>query len=271
MAKQKEKLIDFHTHIYPNAIADKAVDSVSRFYDIPILGNGLLEDMEKGASNFDVRAFVVLMVATSPRQVESINNFGKGIISNKVFVYGSLHPQYENNIQEIDRMLDFGFSGVKMHPDFQQFNIDDPSLFPIYAKLEEKGLPILMHMGDERYEFSRPQRLAKVLDHFPSLKVVAAHMGGYTRWDEVRKYLVGRNVMFDTSSTLWSLGPQGCRQLIMEHGCDKIIFGSDYPVMSVNKEMELFDQMELPQEIRSKILFENATSFLFANHRNDGE
>lgn len=259
---ERERLIDFHTHIYPDSIAQKAVDSVGSFYHIPMQGKGLLEDFQRGADRFDLRASVVHMVATIPRQVETVNKFGQELLSDRVFVFGSLHPQFEQNLAEIDRLRTLGFSGVKMHPDFQQFNIDDPALYPVYAHLEETGFPILMHMGDARYDFSRPHRLAKVLSDFPGLTVIAAHLGGYCRWEEVRRHLAGRRLYMDSSSCLWSLGIEGCRTLIEEHGIDKIFFGSDYPVISINAEMELFDRMGLDAASRSKILYENAARFL---------
>lgn len=259
---EKQRIIDFHTHIYPGNLADRAVDSVSSFYNIPMQGQGIMEDMKSGATLYDVRGYVVHLVATSPSQVQNINSFGRGIITPGVFVFASLHPNYDDNINEIDKIAKFGFSGVKLHPDFQKFNIDEPSMFPVYEKLEALGLPLLMHMGDERYDFSRPYRLAKVLDTFPGLRVIAAHMGGYSRWDEVEQYLAGRNLFFDTSSTLWSLGIKGCAKLINLHGADRVVFGSDYPVTTIDKEMDLFNKMELSEDDRQKILYKNAAAIL---------
>lgn len=165
-----------------------------------------------------------------PHQVPSINNFIHASCADNpnLVGFGSLHPDYEGYAQELDRMVEIGLRGVKLHPDFQKFAIDDPKVYPIYDSIRAHGLPILMHMGDDRYDYSHPKRLARMLEDFPGLVVIAAHFGGYQSWDEVPRYLAGRpDLYFDTSSSLAFISRDQARSLIELIGEDRFFFGTD--------------------------------------------
>jgi hypothetical protein len=170
---------------------------------------------------------------------------------------GTMHPDLDNIDSEIDRIISMGLRGIKLHPDFQEFNIDDESMMPIYGAAAGK-LPILIHMGDEVKTSSRPKRLARVLDLFPDLTVIAAHLGGYQMWDESLEYLAGRNVYFDTSSSLFCLDKEKAVEIIRRHGVEKVLFGTDYPMWTHEDELERFDNLGLSEDERRLILYKNA-------------
>lgn len=252
------EIYNAHSHIYPEKIADKAVVSIGNFYDIPMdvpvaTSEMLLSDGEP----FGIKKYLVCSAATDPSQVESINSF---IISEckkhpQFIGFGTLHAHYEGGFErEVDRIIEGGLRGVKLHTDFQKFNIDDKEALEMYSALEGK-LPVLFHMGDKRYDYSAPERLASVMKQFPDLVVFAAHLGGYNAWERARKHLYGLpNIYYDCSSSLFALSPQEAAQLIREAGVDRVMFGTDFPMWSTESELLRFEALPLTEEERVKIL-----------------
>ena len=159
MARRKrENIIIMHCHIFPDKIEEKAVSAIGAFYDIPMQNKGTSEFLLADGRPVGVNKYLVCSTATTAHQVESINNFvaREAGLHPEFIGFGSLHPDYEDVAAEIDRMLSLGLRGIKLHPDFQKFNIDDERAFPIY-KAAEGRLPILFHTGDDRYDFLEPQ------------------------------------------------------------------------------------------------------------------
>lgn len=257
-------IIDFHAHIYPEKIAAKASKSVGEFYDIPIEYDGSAETLLKNGSKIGVEHYIVHSTATKPTQVESINNFILEECSkHPEFVgFGTIHQEYENFEKELKRIKDAGLKGIKLHPDFQKFQIDTPAMDDIYDAIEALELPVLVHAGDFRYDFSGPKRIRNLIDRHPGLMVIAAHFGGYTEWEDAIEYLVGQNVYFDTSSSIWKLGKQKAVDIIHNHGVEKMLFGTDYPMWDHEEELARVMGLGLSHEENEMILWENAARLL---------
>ena len=259
-----EKIIDFHAHIYPEKIAEKATKTIGAFYDAPMAYTGLTQELLESGRKIGVEKYIVHSTATKPEQVESINNFVISEITKKSsFIgFGTIHPDYENPQKELERIKKAGLKGIKLHPDFQKFAINTSKMDPIYEILSELQMPVLVHAGDKRFAFSNPKLIAHVLDKHPQLLFVGAHFGGYTEWDDAMNYLVGRKIWFDTSSTLWKLPVDFANTMIEKHGCEYFLFGSDFPMWDHSDELQRFNKLALSQEQRRKILYENAVKLL---------
>lgn len=257
-------IIDFHAHIYPAKIAEKASDTIGQFYNIQMKYKGSPESLLESGSRIGVDRYIVHSTATAPHQVESINNYIIGEVeSHPEFIgFGTIHPEYENYENELIRIYSAGLMGIKLHPDFQKFPIDLREMDDIYEVIAGLKMPILVHAGDYRYDYSGPKRIAHVLEKHPTLKVVAAHFGGYTQWEDSEKYLVGKNVWFDTSSSLWKLTPDEAMRMIRNHGVEKMLFGVDYPMWDHQEELERFNKLPLTPEERDAILYKNAMDLL---------
>jgi predicted TIM-barrel fold metal-dependent hydrolase len=258
--KMKEfAIIDAHAHIFPEKLAEKAVESIGKYYGIPMSGKGTVPDLLENGRRAGIRKYVVHSTATKVEQVETINNFIASVQAknSELIGFGTLHPGLENIGREVERIISLGLQGIKLHPDFQEFNIDDEDMMPIYGALEGK-LPVLIHMGDEVKTSSRPERLSKVIRMFPNLTVIAAHLGGYQMWGESVRYLVGKNLYFDTSSTLFRLDGQKAADIIRAHGVEKVLFGTDYPMWVHEEEVDRLDSLELTQSEKRLILCGNA-------------
>ena len=254
-------IIDFHAHIFPDALAPKAVAHIGRHYGISMNRNGLLEDLVESADRSDVSHIVILSSATRPTQTDTVNRWLAERQDERFIAFGTLHPDSEHIDEELQNLLALGLRGVKLHPEFQAFDIDDPKMDRIYRAVGDT-LPILMHVGDPRQDRSAPTRLRRVLDRFPQLKIVAAHLGGYERWDEARETLIGLPIWLDTSSALWAMPPEAALDLIRSHGTDRVVFGTDYPVNSHAQELALFDRLALTDGERQAILHDNAAGIL---------
>ncbi len=255
-------IIDAHAHIFPDKIAQKAVDGIGGFYDmLKMRFDGKLSSLLEIGEKAGMDKYIVQSVATVPAQVVSINTFIADCVAehpDKLIGFATIHPDFEDVSGELDRAMALGLKGIKIHPDFQRFCIDDEKAIPIYEYAVEHKLPILIHTGDFRYEWSKPSKMAKVLDKYPDLIAIGAHFGGWSEWDDAMNVLTGyKNFYVDTSSSLYSMTPDEARKAIDAFGIDKVFFGTDYPMWNPVDEMELFNKIPLTDDEKELILYKN--------------
>jgi len=257
MNKIKREVIDTHTHIFPPNLAVRASDNVVNYYNLTREGDGTTETLLKGGEEFENIRFVISSAAIKPSNVVNGNNFLLESAKNesKFIPLCSFHPDmdYNEGIQELERIKKEGAKGIKLHPDFQNFPIDRENIFPFYKACAELKLPILFHVGDENSDISSPTRLYKVINRLPNLIVIAAHMCGYQAWDEAERVLIGTHVYTDTSDALIWLPPERVYNMIKKHGADYIMFGSDYPLRLTISAYNALDALPLSEEEKVKI------------------
>ena len=258
-------IIDAHAHIYPDKIAVRASASIGEFYDMPVSYDGTIDHLIELGDNAGVNMFLVQSVAVAPKNVESINDFIAKEVARKPdrFIgFGSLHPDMENAADEVERVKTMGLLGIKLHPDIQGFDIDDKIAYKIYEACED-NLPILIHTGDHRYLHSDPRRIPQILKDFPKLKLICAHFGGWSQWEEAENILAGReNIWVDTSSSMYALTADRAKELINAFGEDRIIFGSDYPMWNPADEILNIERLNLPESVKEKISYKNLSTLV---------
>ncbi|MBQ8808047.1 MAG: amidohydrolase [Clostridia bacterium] len=255
------KIIDFHAHIFNPKIAHLAIENLEQHYGMKWECKGTFTDMKAQMDQSGFYKAVIFSTPTKPTQVVINNDFLFDLKDDRFIIFGSVHPDYEDVAYEIQRVKNHGLKGFKFHPDFQRFNIDDDKALFMYEKIGE-DYPIVLHVGDKNLDYSNPVRLSRVLEIFPNHKFVAAHMGGYSMWDNEVRCLVGKNVWFDTSSTMWEVTPEKMVQMIRAHGADKVLFGTDYPAVSLAAEAEKIEALNLSEEEKEKIFYKNAATLL---------
>ncbi len=259
-------IIDAHAHIYPDKIASKAASAIGAFYDISMDCNGSVGTLLTIGKQAGISRFLVHSVATVPHQVKSINRFvlKEAQLHPEFIPFMTLHPQMsEAEIEEeVDFCINSGIYGIKLHPDFQKFAINSTEAKRIYNVVGAR-LPILLHTGDNRYNFSHPSYLAEVAKQYKHMRFIGAHFGGYDCWDEVASIYNGLdNVFFDTCSALPFMSSEQATHLIKTMGADKFFFGTDFPMWKAKEELERFLAIPITEREREDILANNLIKFL---------
>lgn len=258
------QIIDFHTHIYPDAIAKKAAESIRQFYNI---GGGHMDGTVDQLLNHGRKAgitrYIVLPVGLKPDHVGHINNFilEQTKLHSEFTGFGTLHAAMPDLAEETQRILDMGLRGIKMHPDSQVFAIDDPRLFPAYEILQGKA-PVILHMGDVRFDYSHPLRLRRVMELFPKLDFIAAHFGGYSMYETAFEILRDKRCYFDISSSMMFMPEGVAEQYIRAYGPHRLVYGTDFPLWDPETEVKRFLELKLTPDEIEQIAYKTARHIL---------
>lgn len=265
--------IDFHTHAFVDTIAEKAMAKLentlltSGYPDCePPVTRGTVGELLAVMDKSGVDKAVLLPIATKPSQQKTINDWAKSVSSERLICFGSVHPDAEDAFEELERIKALGLKGVKLHPDYQDFFADDEKLFPIYRKCADLGLPVILHAGLDALSMDcihcTPQMSARVLDEIPEMTLILAHLGGNEVWDDVEKYLVGRNVYLDTAFIAGHISDQQALRIFRNHGIDKILFASDCPWHTPAKEKAMLERIGLSESELEAVSHKNAEKLL---------
>ena len=257
------KIIDMHTHVYPDAIAGKAAESIRNYYHLGDNMDGTIQTLLQQGQKAGICRYLILPVAVKPEHVHSINRFILGQLEAHACFdgFGTVHAGMENPADTVRQFSALGIKGIKIHPDCQHFDIDDPRMFPVYEEAQGK-MPMMIHMGDERYTHSHPARLRRILQEFPGLQVCAAHFGGHTMYETAREQLSDTSCIMDISSTLMFLDPGMAEWYVNHYGAERLAFGTDYPVWDPAREVERFLSLNLTAEQKEQIAWKTAAEFL---------
>ena len=261
--------IDFHTHCFPDKIAPRAMELLAKSSAlVPVSDgtkNGLLENMAEDGVDISV----VLNIATNAHQQASVNNFAAELNQQeKLLAFGSVHPDAENIFEELEHICELGLLGVKLHPDYQGFYVDDEKMKPIYKKISSLGLITVFHAGVD-YGYAAPyhcmpENLARALSWFES-PVVAAHWGGLMCHEGVLKHLCGLPVYFDVSFAYGAVALPMVKKIAEKHGVDKLLFGSDSPWHRPSEEKRVVENLDLSEAEKNRIYYQNAAKLLGIN------
>ncbi|MCQ2485620.1 MAG: amidohydrolase family protein [Clostridia bacterium] len=255
-------IIDSHCHVYPDKIAEKASGATGNFYDIGMCLDGKVSTLIEAGKQAGIDKYIIQSVATTPKQVGSINRFIADTVkehSDIMYGLGTLHPDSEDMEGDVRNVVELGLKGVKLHPDIQGFKLDDYRCLKIYELCEKNGLAVLLHTGDKRYDFSNPNRLIPILDIYENLTVIGAHFGGWSIWEKATDILHGRkNFYVDCSSSFYSLDDDTIVKLIRVYGVDNVVFGTDYPMWDPKSEVDRLKSLPLTDEEKEKIFWKNA-------------
>ena len=262
-------IIDFHTHAFNDKIAEKAIARLQAVAKMPVYSDGRINAVDEVIKSGEIDKAVLLPVATKPTQQKIINDWAAEVKENypDIIPFGSVHPDAEDVFEELERVKSLGLHGVKFHPDYQDFFIDEERLFPIYEKCAELSLPVIFHAGWDPLSpdlvHAVPKASATVHKKVPEMTMILAHLGGYRLWDEVEEYLVGLdNVYLDTAVIAGAIEPAQFERICRNHGTDKILFATDFPWHKASMERELIESTSLSDEDKKKILGENAEKLL---------
>jgi len=265
-------IIDFHTHAFPDALAERAVKALleegRKKYDVQAYLDGRISSLLASMDKSNIEKSVICSIATKPSQFDPILKWSKQIMTDRIIPFPSLHPESPNVVEQVRQIKEGGFKGVKFHPYYQDFEIDEKRLFPIYEELQRQRLIVVMHTGfDLAFDRDRkcdPLKILKVLEAFPDLKLVTTHLGAWEDWDEVEKHLSGKKIFMEISFSLDCMPMETARRIIMNHPQDHILFGTDSPWADQGQAIMQLKNLDLGQEMEDRILRENALNLLNA-------
>ena len=261
-------LIDFHTHAFEDNLAAKAIPfleeegNVKAFLDGRI--SSLLADMDRAG----IDRSVVCPIATKPTHFDGIRRWARAVraAEPRIEMFLSIHPDDPDALVHADETADEGFKGVKVHPYYQKFVLDDPRMFPLYERLAARGLIAVFHTGyDMAYppdKVANPLRARRVADAFPDFKLVVTHLGGWRDWEESRQCLIGRPIYLETSYCLHEMPTAEARAMILAHPADYLLFGTDSPWGDLAEELARWRTLELPPDLLAAALGGNAARLL---------
>jgi hypothetical protein len=261
-------IIDFHTHIYPERVAAKIFPAAKKKLKVEVPGTGAPDDLRRRMSDSGISRSVLLPLARGREDVSSLNDWILSVSGDGLLPFGAVHPFMENLEGELDRLAACGVRGVKMMPLLQEVFPDDPGCGRLYEALIERRMILVTHAGRDPLErmeiFGTPERFARVIQCYPDLRLELAHLGGLRMWDDVRRHLLpaGRNVYFDTAYVSFYLTPQEIKELILDIGPERVIFGSDYPWEEPGRAAAILERLELGEADRDAVLWKNASRLL---------
>ncbi len=260
-------LIDFHTHAFPERIAERAINNLS-FVSGGLIPQhkGTVQSLKEEMQKDGVDISVVLGIATNPTQQTNVNNYAAELNKNQEIVaFGSVHPDSPDALEELERIKEMGLKGIKLHPEYQNFFVDEERMKPIYRKISQLGLITVFHAGHD-YGYNEPFRcmpdaMERALKWFDA-PVIAAHWGGAGCGKQVVKHLCGKDIWFDTSFGYGNMPKSFAQEIMDKHTPDRFLFGSDMPWHRPMWEMRLIETLDLSAEDKEKIYYKNASKLL---------
>ena len=246
-------IIDIHTHTFPDKIAAATLDKLKHLSHTIPFTDGTAAGLAASMARAGVDRSVVMPVATSPRQVPHVNDASARMnelgAQTGVLSFGCMHPDFDGWKEELARVRDLGLKGIKLHPEYQGTDFDDPRYLRILDRCGELGLVVLTHAGLDigmpGKDNCAPEMVARALEQVGPVKLVLAHMGGWRQWDRVEALLPGTGVYLDTSFSLGEITPlddghyrpgdlplldeAAFLRMVRRFGPDRILFGTDSP------------------------------------------
>lgn len=259
-------MIDFHTHIFPDAIAEKSIPHLAKVCKTEPFTNGKKDGLLASTEEAGLECSIILPVVTAPKQFDSIHRFALQFQEGKLISFGGIHPEHEDYKEKLRWIKEQGFKGIKLHPDYQGVYFNDIRYKRIISYASELDLIVLTHAGldplcpDDIH--CTPKMAAEVIDEVQPTKLVLAHMGGNEMADEAEQYLIGKDVYFDTSYVLDKMDLQQFIRMVRNHGAEKILFASDSPWGGQKEFVEYFKNIPLTEEEKNLIAQENAKRLL---------
>jgi len=260
------KIIDFHTHAFPDELAATAIPYLEEEGNVKAFLNGTIDDLLRSMDRAGIATSVICSIATRPKQFRSILDWSKKIRSERIIPLPSVHPGAVDIADQVRIIAEKGFPGIKLHPYYQNFFIDEDRLSVLYESLIKHNLFVVMHTGFDiafpRMDLCGPARVLNVLDTCPDLKLITTHLGAWDDWEQVRKLLIGKPVYMEISFALDFLEPEVARDMITSHPAQYILFGSDSPWSDQKNTLRLLQELELDQQLFDRITRENAKQLL---------
>lgn len=259
-------IIDFHTHVFPEKIAGKTLDFLSKRCQTEPFTNGTPEGLKKSMKESGVDLSVTMPVVTNPMQFDSINRFAGQITGDKILSFAGIHPDDEDYKEKLKAIKNAGFKGIKLHPAYQGTNFNDIRYKRILAYTSELGLIATVHAGyDPGYpgeNYCTVKMALEVIREVRPSGLILAHMGGYMNWDDVERDLAGSDVWLDTAVVFGSIEDDQFIRLCRKHGTERILFATDSPWSGQKESVKYLQNLNMTAGEKELIFEKNARRLL---------
>lgn len=259
-------IIDFHTHMFPDRIAESTIRFLADTCQTSPHTNGTYEGLSASTREAKIDLSVALPVVTKPSQFRSINEFASHYRDGNILSFGGIHPACDDYRSELRELKEMGFLGIKLHPDYQDMYFNDIRYKRILDYASELGLIVVVHAGKDPkcpdHVHCTPEMIEEVLNEVAPEKLVLAHFGGNEMWDEVEQRLIGRNVYLDTAVVLDTMPEEQFVRMVRAHGADKVLFATDSPWRGQTEFVKRMKEISLTEEERTQIFSGTAQNLL---------
>lgn len=265
MDTRPRRIVDLHVHAFPDRIAEGAVLHLERLSGYARHYDGTLAGLRASMTRHGIERAVVQPVATRPESVAGINDWAARNQDERVVFFGAMHPAHPDPAGEIRRLAGLGLRGIKLHPEFQEFRPDEDRMAPIYEAVVRHDLVLFFHAGADiaiDSVRSTPAVFGRVIEAYPRLRLVLAHMGGWQQWDEVLETLAGREIVLETAFTIAFTGADPFLELVRAHGAERVAFGSDGPFGDLGAELDAIGALPLDEQERADVMWRTAGRLL---------
>jgi len=260
------RIIDFHTHAFPDAVAARAVPSLEKAGNVQARTDGTITGLLASMDRAGIEKSVICSIATRVEQFQAILDWSKTIRSDRLIPLPSVHPDDPDLAEHIREIQEAGFNGIKLHPYYQNFFLAEDRLNPLYARVIEHDLFVVVHSGFDiaypRIRRTDPDQVVRLLQRFPDLQLITTHLGGWEDWKEVRRLLIGKKIYMEISFALNFLTPEQAREMITSHPPDYILFGTDSPWADQQDYLQQLCALNLEDPLLEKITWQNGKRLL---------
>ncbi len=259
-------LIDVHTHSFPEKIAAKAIEKLSYVSGALMpQTDGTLSGLKAIMKKEGVTKSVLLSIATNAHQQKAVNDFAKAAECDEIIPFGSVYPYADDAFSELERLKSLGFKGIKLHPEYQNFFVDDEKLKPLYKKISELGFVLIFHAGED-YGYKSPFRATperlRTAAKWIDAPIIAAHWGSAGMGEDVIKYLTDVPMYFDTAFGYGTMPRERAMRILEKRGVENILFGSDCPWNAPSWDVNMIKTLELTNSELDDIFYKNAVKLL---------
>jgi predicted TIM-barrel fold metal-dependent hydrolase len=259
-------VIDIHTHAFPDAIAERAIAALTEGAGVQSYLDGRVSSLLRSMDESGIEISVLCSTATKPEQFAPILKWSRALASDRIIPFPSVYPKDPEALERLRIVRDEGFIGIKLHPYYQNFVVDDDELDGYYAEADRLGLIVLIHGGFDpafpRDRIGSANRFLRLYRKFPTLKFIAAHLGAWDDWDLVREHLVGQPIYMDTAMAIDMMPKADAEFILANHPADYLLFGSDSPWGDPRHPLEVLDSLDLAPELKARIRSGNARRLL---------
>lgn len=267
----KRTIFDFHAHVFSDELAERALCSLLKDpgeRERARTTCGARADMTQSyLRSLGCVGACAMNIATKAGQQTVINDWAAHTLNRDFYTpFGTVYVNAPDCIEELRRVKALGLPGIKLHPSYQHFDMREDAFFRVCEEIRALDLLLLVHCGEERGRPGvipgHPRDLMEVARALPGLKLVIAHFGCQRRWDIAQEYVIGQPVYIDTSHTLGMLSKKTAEQMILAHDPDKILYGSDTPLLDAGQMIQFMESLSIPEPLKDKIFYHNAMRLL---------